>query len=179
MCARVKRGESSEKTPGGEMTAWKEALPVFRERGEAADGLKGYLHVNGGEGSDEERGRKAASCQVQRPLAHCRNSWSCSWQELEGAGRGAGRGAEWILALMRTSAYQSMGLEWQFKRTGAWWEIWHVVGPLSDETVTDGTKSSCKENWCFTIFPGSQNPSYNDSSEIMTQDPEGFHIKFH
>lgn len=66
VCARVKRGEFSEKTPGGGGDdSMKASSTCFLGRGEAADGLKGYLFVNGVEGSDEERGQSAESCQVQ------------------------------------------------------------------------------------------------------------------
>lgn len=44
------------------------ALPVSAETRRAADGLKGYLYVNGREGDDEEGGRRAGSCQVQQRL---------------------------------------------------------------------------------------------------------------
>lgn len=105
-------------------------LYLFLERGEAADGLKGYLFVKRGEGVVKREDRE------QRAVRYCAswstgNSWSCSWQD----GEGAKRGAEWILAVMRTSAYERIGLfEWQYKKTGARREIRGMRGQLSNET---------------------------------------------
>lgn len=106
------------------MTAW-EQLYLFLERGEAADGLKGYLLVNGQKGewwrerteSEELSGTVPTAAQETAYHAGDREERE-GWEEQRG-----------FMVGMRTSAYQGKGLfEWQYKKTRAWREIWGMMG---------------------------------------------------
>lgn len=57
----------SVKIAGGEMTAWKEALPISVE-GRSSWWIKGLSVCKCGERSDEERGQRAKRCQVWSQL---------------------------------------------------------------------------------------------------------------